>query len=130
MLHSENLTEAAAFLWESDTSKREACEVQNSDTQSYTCRNHIRVHRPIPTITDSTTLLVCGTQATKTPQCRVMEVEGEGGLLTGSTAVDTSSGIVSYYPGFSQFGEFRNGMYASIQGLLPPHDQFALDVIT
>ena len=101
------------LTWEPETSKTTECASQNADTVSYTCRNHIRVYRSIPTVADSTALLVCGSQATKTPQCRVVEVEdvSQTVQLQGFTTIDASAGIASYYPGFSQFGEFREGDY-------------------
>ena len=87
------------------------CLSQVSDPD-YNCHNHIRVHQLIPGVTTGDpALMVCGTQATKTPQCRVVTVGGGGSSLAGFTTVDASEGIISYFPDFSQFGEFRNGMF-------------------
>ena len=85
------------------------CVSSNPDKEDYMyiCQNHIRVYTPIPT--DSKKLFVCGTQATETPRCRIVEVKDDGSILDASTDVAVSNGIVSYYPGFSQFEEFRRG---------------------
>ena len=101
MLDSADLTEVSSLNWTSvDTSE---CD---SDDPDYICRNHIRVHTPLPS--DNSKLFVCGTQATETPRCRIVKVEDDGSL-DASPDVPVTNGIVSYYPGFSQFGEFRNG---------------------
>ena len=106
-----DLTEETSLTWEPDTSKKTACESDVSESPDYNCRNHIRVHMAVPTVTDGASLLVCGTQATRTSECRVVRVEDDGESLESFTSVDASPGIVSYYPDFSQFGEFRRGFY-------------------
>ena len=107
MLNNEDLTEVASLNWTSqDTSD---CDSDNEKEKDYICRNHIRVHTPIPS--DDRKLFVCGTQATETPRCRIVTVDDDGALVS-STDVGVTNGIVSYYPGFSQFGEFRRGEMA------------------
>lgn len=111
VLTTSDLTVTASLSWEPEASKKTECEGDMTELASYNCRNHIRVHQSIPTVTDDDLLMVCGTQATMTPQCRVVKVTTEGQTMTlqSFTTVDASEGIVSYYPDFSQFGQFRNG---------------------
>ena len=111
VLNVGDLAEVTSLSWEPETAKKTTCLSQVAESPEYNCRNHIRVHRPIPAVTTGNpALMVCGTQATVTPQCRVVTVANGGSLLEGFTTVDASEGIISYYPDFSQFGEFRNGM--------------------
>jgi hypothetical protein len=111
VLNVGDLAEVTSLSWEPETTKKTTCLSQVTESPEYNCRNHIRVHRPIPAVTTGNpALMVCGTQATVTPQCRVVTVGNGGSLLEGFTTVDASEGIISYYPDFSQFGEFRNGM--------------------
>ena len=107
MLNSADLRVEASLNWTSVNTA--PCVFFNPDKQDYMyiCRNHIRVYTPIPS--DSKKLFVCGTQATETPRCRIVEVKDDGSMLDPSTDVTVTTGIVSYYPGFSQFGEFRRG---------------------
>ena len=109
VLNSVDLTETTSLTWEPETARRELCQSEVTDSPEYNCRNHIRVHQSIPTVGDGLSLLVCGTQATVSPQCRVVRVQSDGGTLQSFTTVNASSGILSYYPDFSEFGEFRRG---------------------
>lgn len=108
VLNTADLRVEASLSWTAVNTT--ACVSANPDQEDYMyiCRNHIRVHTPIPT--DGKKLFVCGTQATETPRCRIVEVKDDGSTLDASTDVAVTNGIVSYYPGFSQFGEFRRGI--------------------
>ena len=107
VLNSEDFKVEASLNWASINTTMCVSENPDKEDYMYICRNHIRVHTPIPT--DSRKLFVCGTQAIETPRCRIVEVKDNGSTLDASTDVDVSNGIVSYYPGFPQFGEFRRG---------------------
>lgn len=74
-------------------------------TQSYACHNHIRVYQKFP---GQDLLFVCGSNAAGDPLCRTVELQ-DGELGTAYTATTASDGLVSYFPEFSGFGEFRNG---------------------
>lgn len=111
------------------------CVLLTSQNPDYVCNNHIRLYRRLPS--NSSQVLVCGTQAVVQPQCRILEVrvQGEGNscvykclnlssspspslqismsddgtiAIKENAAVIASDGLVSYYPQFSQFGEFRH----------------------
>ena len=78
--------------------------------QSYACHNHVRVYRQFPGLD---LLLVCGSNAAVDPLCRTVELQDRE-LGTAHPTVTASDGLVSYFPEYSGFGEFRNGitMYA------------------
>ena len=96
--------------------------------QNFDCRNHIRVYGQLP---GTDTLLVCGSNAGQGARCQgeadcmcascfMRWKQRECLLIAGVTltgeelgiagnSVSASEGLVSYYPEFSGFGEFRNG---------------------
>jgi len=98
LLNTE-LGKVQEYNWTTDSALQSMC----SD-MSFACRNHIRVYKKIP---GEDRIFLCGTQSAQLPQCRTLSIDNGGfGVATGS--VTASNGLVSYYPEFSGFGEFRN----------------------
>jgi hypothetical protein len=85
------------------------CYLHFLQVRNFTCHNHIRVYQRLPS--NSSQVLVCGTQSAIQPQCRILLLgvgEDEGSVeVEEFAAVPASDGLVSYLPQFSEFGQFR-----------------------
>ncbi|CAI8022690.1 Endothelin-converting enzyme 1 [Geodia barretti] len=105
-LLNPDLTEDTALTLPTSTSNIDTCTASDrSDNPGLACHNHIRVYQRVP---GQDILLVCGTCAGVEPRCQGVGISGDGLSATGGDGEVASDGIISYYPEFTQFGDFRN----------------------
>lgn len=108
-LNQSNLQPLSVYSWTASDVSKEQCLDTISETPDFTCRNHIRVYKRLPS--NSSLILVCGTNAVVEPSCRLLQLSTDDGgelEITEYDIVTASAGLLSNYPQFPQFGLFRN----------------------